>query len=117
MTMTVAFAVVAALNAWHAGRWWPWLLGAAGFFAATGYFLPSVLRPLNYAWFRFGMLLHAVVNPVVMGLLFFTAIFPTALVMRIMGSNLLRLKRPDVDSYWTSRKPPGPAAGSMRDQF
>jgi len=118
VTIAVALGFLGALNAWRAGRAWPWLLGVAAVLVVCAYFAPALLRPLNVAWFRLGLVLHAIVNPLVMGLLFFVAIFPTALVMRIMGSNLLRLKRPgDAQSYWIARRPPGPAPESLKDQF
>jgi hypothetical protein len=66
---------------------------------------------------RLGLLLHGIVNPVIMGLLFFGTILPTGLVMRLRGKDLLRLKRdPDANSYWIARTP-GPAPETMKDQF
>ena len=77
-----------------------------------------MLRPLNIAWTRFGLLLHAVVNPVVMALLFYGTVLPTGLVMRALGRDLLRLRRdPAAESYWIARQPPGPAPDTFKDQF
>jgi hypothetical protein len=118
ITIAIVLMALALFSAWRAGSAWPWLAGAAVALVATGYLFPKLLGPLNYAWFRLGMLLHGVVNPVIMGLLFYGAILPTALVMRVLGSNLLRLRRPrSMESYWVARRPPGPAAESMKDQF
>jgi hypothetical protein len=51
-------------------------------------------------------------------LLFFGAVLPTGLVMRALGKDLLRLRlKPETDSYWIVRQPPGPAPESMVDQF
>jgi hypothetical protein len=59
-----------------------------------------------------------VVNPIVMGLVFYGAVLPTGLVMRALGHDLLRLRRDaKADSYWIRRQPPGPAPQSMVDQF
>jgi len=118
IVMAVAFALIGAINYWHAGWLWPWLVGAAVLFLAAAYLWPALLRPFNKVWFKFGMLLHAVVNPIIMALLFYVAVMPTGLVMRMFGRDLLRLKRePDSDSYWIVRQPPGPAPQSMKDQF
>ncbi|MBM3528393.1 MAG: hypothetical protein FJX62_09890 [Alphaproteobacteria bacterium] len=118
IVMAVACAVVAAINLWYAGRWWPWFSVAGALFLGAALLRPAVLKPLNVLWFKFGMLLHKVVNPIVMGLLFFVTVWPTGLVMRALGRDLLRLKRePDADSYWIVRQPPGPAPESMKDQF
>jgi hypothetical protein len=116
--MTVVLALLGAVNWWHVGRVWPWLLGIASLFAVSGYFCPVALKPLNWLWFKFGLLLHAVMNPVVMGLVFYGAVLPTGLIMRAMGKDPLRLKfEAERDSYWIVRHPPGPAPHSMRKQF
>jgi hypothetical protein len=118
LVMAAAFAVVSLLNGWHLGRVWPWTGGVAALFLATALLRPAVLNPLNRLWLKFGLLLHSVVNPVIMGLLFYGTVLPTGLVMRALGKDLLRLKRqPDADSYWIVRAPPGPAPETMKDQF
>jgi hypothetical protein len=118
IVMAIAIALLGVLNWWHRGHVWPWMGGIAALFLAAAYLCPAALKPLNWIWFKFGLLLHAVVNPIVMGLLFYVAVWPTGLVMRAMGKDLLRLKRePDRDSYWIVRQPPGPAPETMKDQF
>ena len=116
--MAGAFTVVTALNAWHAGRIWPYTAALAAIFLVAALVRPAVLNPLNRIWLKFGLLLHRIVNPVIMALLFYGTVLPTGLVMRVMGKDLLRLKRePDAASYWIVRAPPGPAPDTMKDQF
>jgi hypothetical protein len=74
--------------------------------------------PFNRLWLKFGLLLHKLVNPIMMAFVFFGAVLPTGLIMRALGKDPLRLKRrPDANSYWIERHPPGPAPKSMKDQF
>jgi hypothetical protein len=116
--MAGAFTVVSLLNGWHAGRIWPWTTGLAALFLIAALLRPAVLNPLNRVWLKFGLLLHKIVNPVIMALLFYGTVLPTGLVMRAMGKDLLRLKRdPDAASYWIVRTPAGPAPETMKDQF
>lgn len=112
------FAVVALLPAIHGAppRWWALVLAAA--FAAIAFIAPRVLHPLNRAWTALGLLLHHVVNPLIMAIMFYGAILPMALLLRALGKDLLRLKRePEATSYWIPREPPAPAPGSMSKQF
>ena len=95
-----------------------WALIVAALFAVIAMTKPQLLAPLNNLWFRFGLLLHRIVNPLVMGLLFFLTVTPIGLLMRMLGKVPLKLKfEKDADSYWIARNPPGPAPDSMKRQF
>lgn len=95
-----------------------WALGLAAVFLLLGLFWQAPLRPLNRLWLRFGLLLHAVVNPLIMALLFYVTVVPVGLLMRLLGKDLLRLKRDSkISSYWIMRTPPGPAPETMTNQF
>ncbi len=100
----------------HGVRWWA--LPPAGVFLLLALLYPSALGPLNRLWTLFGLLLHRIVNPLVMGLLYYLTITPFGVVMRLMGRDLLRLQfEADAESYWILRHPPGPAPDTMRNQF
>jgi hypothetical protein len=118
IVMALALAVIGSINFWHNGRIWPWLGVIIILLVIAGFFAPALLRPVNRLWFQFGLLLHAVVNPLVMGLVFFGAVLPTGFVMRALGKDPLRLKiEGNRESYWVKRRPPGPAPETMKDQF
>jgi Saxitoxin biosynthesis operon protein SxtJ len=114
-------AVFALLGLWPAFRhaepvrWWA--LGLGGVFLGLALFAAPLLAPLNRLWFRFGLLLHSVIAPLVMGLLFYGAVTPFALLLKFLGKDPLRLSRGDPESYWIERDPPGPAKNSMGQQF
>jgi len=95
-----------------------WAIGVAAAFALCAWLAPRVLAPLNRLWFRFGELLHRIVSPIALGVIFFGVITPYALVMRIFGRDALLLrKRSARPSYWVRREPPGPPPGSFDNQF
>lgn len=120
----VTFACVfALLSAWlfyrHGIGVWPVMttLAALGFLAAA-FAAPAVLRPLNLLWLKFGLLLHRVINPLIMGLLFFLVFTPMGLAMRLFGADLLRLrKKPAQSSYWVFRAQENVEQSSMTNQF
>ncbi len=117
-----AFAILFAATAllpWLHGR--PirlWALGVAAVLLAAAWWAPGLLSPLNRLWFRLGLALHAIVNPVVMAVLFYGAFLPMGLLLRLLRKDPLRLQwRPEADTYWIPREPPGPRPGSMSKQF
>ena len=95
-----------------------WSLWLALAFLFLSVFKPALLKPLNLLWFRFGLLLHKIVNPVVMAFLFYLTVTPTALLMRIFGKRPLGTEfDASADSYWIQRTPPGPDPETMKNQF
>ena len=95
-----------------------WSLAVAAAFLAVALVRASLLAPLNRLWTRFGLLLHKVVNPIVMGVIFYLAITPFGLAMRLIGKDPLRRGFDRAaTSYWVDRTPPGPAPQSMSHQF
>lgn len=85
-------------------------------FLAVSLTKPALLRPLNLVWFRFSLLLHKIVNPVILGLMFLVAIVPFGLVMRMLRDPMRR-KRGDGPTYWIAREPKSPETHSMTNQF
>jgi hypothetical protein len=91
---------------------------AAAVLLAVSFLAPQALRYPNRLWHRFGLLLNRIVSPLVLGLIFFTTIVPTAVLMKLAGRDPLRLKRDsDASTYWIERSPPGPDSKSMNAQF
>jgi len=118
LVMAGAFAVLGALPLLHLARPHWWLLAVALAFAVLGLLAPRLLFPLNYVWFRFGLLLHRVISPIVIGAVFFLCVTPIGVIMRLLGKDVLSLRRrADLPSYWIVRDPPGPEPGTMTNQF
>jgi predicted membrane metal-binding protein len=112
------FAVIALLPLLKGHGPRIWAIGLALAFALVAGLAPKLLAPLNRLWFRFGLLLHKFVNPMVMGAIYGLVIIPAGLIMRASKKDPLRLRRePQADSYWIKRDPAGPAAESMTHPF
>jgi len=118
VVFSVVFAAIGLLPLWGGQPVRIWALVIGAIFLALGFVAPKTLRPLNLVWFRFGMLLHKIVNPLIMGLLFFLTVTPIALIMRLMGKDSLnRNFDAQVDSYWIERDATELQPETMRRQF
>jgi Saxitoxin biosynthesis operon protein SxtJ len=118
LTLAAVFAVIGVVRLVLSHSYAGWWLGAAAVMLAFALAWPAALAPLNRLWLRLGLVLYKVVNPLVMGLVFFTTVMPIGLLMRALGKDPLRLRRdPAAGSYWITREPPGPEPDTMKNQF
>ena len=90
----------------HAHR--AWAIGPAG--SVLGLLtaaLPGSLGRVVYkAWMSIAFIIGSVVSPVLLAILYFAMVTPMALIMRLLGRDALRLKRPETSSYWMPIKMP-----------
>jgi len=113
-----ACGVIGAIGFWRGSEHAPYWLAGALAFASCAVVAPRLLDPLNRLWFRFGLLLNAVVSPLVMALIFGLTITPIGWLMRLTGKRPLSLTFDRAaPSYWIHRDPPGPAPDSLPRQF
>ena len=73
-------------------------------FLVLGLLNSKLLYPLNFLWNKLGIYLGMLVSPLVMGILYFLIVFPTKLVLSILGKDILNLKVSNENSYWNYRK-------------
>jgi hypothetical protein len=113
-----AFTIISFIPMLHGRNPVYWLIGIGAAFLLVTLIRPSLLRPLNILWFKFGMLLARIIQPIVMAAVFFLVVAPTGLIMRAFGKDLLRRKMgPDLPTYWQPRDADRDRMGSMKDQF
>jgi predicted membrane protein len=91
-----------------------WSLIIAIIFLILGLLNSKILTPLNKTWFKFGILLGSFVSPIVMGVVFFAIVTPTSFIMKVLGKNLLNLKRNNKKTYWIERSE---IKSKMKNQF
>ena len=97
------FLIVSLFPLFNDGNIRIWSLIIAVIFLVLGILNSKILTPLNKIWFRFGILLGSFVSPIVMGVVFFAIVTPTSIIMRVLGKNLLNLKRDNKKTYWIER--------------
>lgn len=77
---------------------------------------PGLLFPLNKLWMRFGFLLGMVINPIVLGILFFILFTPISIIMKIFGRDELQLRLKN-KSYWKKINKKSLSLESFKNQF
>jgi len=77
-------------------------------------YFPSRLEKGKRTWLLLGEKLSMVVNPIVLAVLFFGVVTPTAFVSRALGRDVLRLRPRSCSTYWLERQP---SDRSPRDFF
>jgi len=91
-----------------------WSLVISVVFLILGIINSKILTPLNKVWFKIGILLGNIISPIIMGIIFFLVVTPTSLIMKILGKDLLNLKKNTKNSYWIEKKNQN---SRMKNQF
>lgn len=115
---TAVFFIVGLWPLMKGGTPHVWALLVGGAFLLASLLAPALLRIPNRLWMGLGAILHRLVSPVILGLMFFVVVTPIGIAMRVTGRDPLRLRfDKTLASYWIKRDPPGPSPDSMKNQF
>ena len=93
-------------------RYWSLIISIV--FLILGILNSKILTPLNKIWFKIGILLGNVISPIVMSIIFFLVVTPTSFIMKILGNDLLNLKKNTKNSYWIKKQNQN---SRMKNQF
>lgn len=115
---SAVFAVCCVYNIWHDKSLWAGIFGAlAAVTLVVTLSAPDRLTPFNKVWAYIGLLLGKIINPIVMAIIFFGLVTPTAAITRLFGRDELRLKRTNGISYWRQRSAQSTEHTSFRNQY
>ena len=115
VVFTIVFLIVALYPLTNSEDIHLWAIIVSAVLLLIAFVAPHVLEYPNKLWFKFGILLGSIIAPVVMALVYFIAVMPTGLIMRLLGKDLLKQKLDkNTESYWIKRSEP---IGSMKNQF
>ena len=117
-TMAAVSALIGGFGLYKGSSNAPLWLCISAIFAGLTLWRPQLLNVANRTWLKLGLLMYRVVNPVIMAVLFFGAMMPIGLLMRLFGKDFLKLERDrSLPTYWLPRADPRPPSESMRQQF
>jgi hypothetical protein len=118
VVFTFLFLIIALYPLLVGGSIRLWSLFISGIFLLLAFTAPKVLTPANRIWMKFGELIHFIVSPVALAVIFYGSILPTGLILRVFRKDLMRLRLDSkTDTYWIKRDPPGPSGESFNNQF
>ena len=114
----VVFAVIGAYGWWRGGAAYPWALALSALTLLLTLAKPDWLAPANRAWMKLAEILHRIVSPVALGIVFFGVLTPMGVVMRLFGRDAMQRRfEPSARTYWIERDPPGPDPSGLPNQF
>ena len=91
-----------------------WSIFISLIFLFLGSINSKLLNPLNKLWHKFGIFLGNFISPIMMGIVFFLVVTPTALLMKLFGKDILNIKKNKSKSYWIEKSGP---KSKMKYQF
>jgi len=68
-----------------------------------GLFFPRFMKPIFVGWMILAFPIGWLVSRIILMLLYFGLFAPMGFVLRVVGHDPLRLKKPDVESYWEEK--------------
>ncbi|MBI5247161.1 MAG: hypothetical protein HY923_08260 [Elusimicrobia bacterium] len=80
---------------------------AAAFLGILSATLPGSAGLWIYkAWMGVAFVIGSILSPILLATIYFGLFTPLALIMKLIGRDALRLKRPATDTYWTPMNMP-----------
>jgi hypothetical protein len=103
LTVGGILAVLGCVLLWREKPSYPYFLATGVLLVASGLAVPFALKPFQKAWMALSILLGWVMTRVILSVLFYLAITPLSLVLRLAGMRFLDKGRNE-KSYWRYRK-------------
>tara|TARA_B100001079_G_C16321569_1_gene474878 strand:+ start:190 stop:573 length:384 start_codon:yes stop_codon:yes gene_type:complete len=114
IVFTIVFLIISFWPLLKSGNIRYWSLAISLIFFVLAIMNSKILTPLNKIWMKFGFVLGKIISPIVMGFIFFFVVTPTGIIMRLLGKDILNLKKNNQNSYWIKKDNKN---NSMKNQF
>ena len=96
ITIGIIFLIVAGFLFYKENDSFQLFIYIAGSFMSLGFLVPIILKPIYLVWMIFAVILGWFMTRFILSLLFYLVITPIGLVLRIMGKDLLELRKEEV---------------------
>ena len=114
LTMTIALALIGLISFRQRSLYCYLFWTSSSIFFILSILSPKRLHLVHIKWMQFGAIIKQVTTPLILTLFFFIFLTPLALVLKVLGKDLLGLRmKKDYESYWVAAEEPS----SFKDQF
>jgi len=105
LAVGIPLALIGAFLLWRERGYYWYFFAAGALLIALGVFVPTVLKPLQKVWMAFSIIMGWFMTRLILAVLFFLVLTPMALLLRLLGKDLLNIKldRNSSQSYWIPR--------------
>lgn len=106
LAMAIPLAAIGAVLLLTAREYYSYFFIASGLFICPGLLVPAALLPLQKVWMTFSIIMGWFMTRLILCILFFAIITPMALLMRLLGKDLLNMKfdKGSSKTYWLPRE-------------
>ena len=119
LAMAIPLALIGAFLLWRGRGYYWYFFVASGLFICLGLLVPVVLMPLHKVWMTFAVIMGWFMTRVILCVLFFIVLTPMALLLKLLGKDLLDMKldKDSSGSYWRVRSEDDSENRDYRKQF
>lgn len=106
LAMAIPLALIGGFLLWRGREYYRYFFIASGLFICPGLLVPAVLMPLHKVWMTFSVIMGWFMTRLILCILFFVVLTPMALLMKLLGKDLLDMKfdKNASESYWLARE-------------
>jgi hypothetical protein len=110
LTMFGALLVLSAFLFFREHGHWKITAVISAAFLLPAVIRPQVLKPVELVWMKFAGVLGFIMTNLLLGIVFFIAVAPTGILMRLLGKDPIRKGFvPGAESYWINVDEKGPS--------
>ena len=117
LTLGIAFGVLTAILLWRDRETVATITAVlASSLILAGLAIPTRLGPIERGWMAFARAISKVTTPIFMWIVYYVAIAPIGIVMRVIGRNPMTRKEA-ASGFWLERQQGPDARSDMHRQF
>jgi len=119
LAMAIPLAAIGAFVLWRGRGYYWYFFVASSLFICPGLLVPVALMPLQKVWMTFAVIMGWFMTRVILCVLFFIVLTPMALLLKLLGKDLLDMKldKDSSGSYWRVRSEDDLENRDYRKQF